>query len=113
MSQLNLFRISPLVIYMLMLTSPLLAGAIPVTTHHNDFGRTGANLNETVLNTSNVNANAFGKLFSRSVDGQIYAQPLYVPNVSIPGQGAHNVVFVCTEHNSVYAFDADLPAAST
>lgn len=113
MSQSNLFKISPLVIYTLIRANPLLAGAVAVTTHHNDFNRTGANLNETVLNTSNVNASAFGKLFSRSVDGQIYAQPLYVPNVSIPGQGVHNVVLVCTEHNSVYAFDADLPAAST
>src|SRR5579862_4861905 len=81
-------------------------GAMNVLTQHNDNSRTGANLSEFVLNTSNVNTGSFGKLFSRPVDGQVYAQPLYVNSVLISNQ-IHNVVYVCTEHNSVYAFDAD------
>ncbi|MCC6342435.1 MAG: S-layer homology domain-containing protein [Bryobacterales bacterium] len=94
------------------LTLPLSLPGVTVTTHHNDTSRTGANPNETVLTTANVNSGSFGKLFSRAVDGQIYAQPLYVPGVTIPGKGTHNVIYVCTMHNSVYAFDADTASAS-
>lgn len=83
-----------------------------VWTNRYDNARTGAVLTETVLNTSNVHPSRFGLLFSRQVQGQIYAQPLYVPNVDIPGQGMHNVVYVATTHNDVYAFDADDPARS-
>jgi outer membrane protein assembly factor BamB len=95
---------------------PPRAGAASATvallTQHNDNNRSGLNLSETLLTTANVHVGQFGKLFTRSVDGQIYAQPLYVPNLAIPGQGTHNVVFVATMHNSVYAFDADSPAVS-
>src|SRR5262249_16837948 len=76
-------------------------------THHNDNLRTGLNNNETVLSHANVNQPQFGKLFSYALDGIAFASPLYVANVNIPGQGLHNVVYVATEHDSIYALDAD------
>jgi hypothetical protein len=75
-------------------------------TYHNDLARDGSNLQEYALNTSNVNTASFGKLFSCTVDGAIYTQPLWVANLSVSGV-KHNVVFVATQHDSLFAFDAD------
>jgi hypothetical protein len=78
-----------------------------VTTYHNDTARTGQNLTEIILTPSNVNSSSFGKLFVINVDGRVDAQPLYLAQLSIPNQGTHNVLYVSTEHGSVYGFDAD------
>ena len=81
-----------------------------VTTFKNDNERDGQFTNETILNQSNVNVSQFGKRVQYSVDGQVYAEPLYLPNLSING-GTHNMAFVATENDSVYAFDADATSA--
>lgn len=90
---------------------PLWCQTTDVLTQHNDNGRTGWNSRETLLNTRNVNSATFGKLFTRQVDDEIYAQPLVVSGVKIGG-GTHNIVLVATVNNTVYAFDADDSASA-
>jgi hypothetical protein len=86
---------------------------VDVTTYHYDNLRTGQNVNETVLTPANVNQTKFGKIGSFAVDGHVDAQPLYLANLAIPNSGTKNVLFVVTEHDSVYAFDADSVNGST
>src|SRR3954452_1756383 len=81
-----------------------------VLTHHNDTGRTGANTAEIVLTPANVNPQSFGKLFERHVEGDVYAQVLYVRGVAT-SHGAKNLFYVATSTNRVYAFDADDPSS--
>jgi hypothetical protein len=78
-----------------------------ITTSQYDNQRTGATLAEKVLTPQNVNVKQFGKLGAFKVDGAVYSQPLFIPSLEIPGKGKHDVLFVATEHDSVYAFDAD------
>src|ERR1035441_394359 len=87
-----------------------LSAQVSVLTYQYDASRAGANLNESVLTKASVTVNRFGKLFSYPVDGYIYGQPLYLPSVTIPRKGVHDVVYVATEHDSLYAFDADTGA---
>jgi hypothetical protein len=102
-----------------LLAAPLLSGScglqdcgrVSVLTQHNNGERTGANLDEVTLTPSNVNVKQFGMLFRRTVDDQVYGQPLVAANVRV-GSGSHDLVFVTTVNNSVYAFDANDPYAS-
>ena len=88
-------------------TNRALSQATPVVTYHYDVARTGQNVTETFLTPANVTKATFGFRFNQAVDGWITGQALYLPNVAIPNAGTHNVVYVATLHDSVYAFDAD------
>ena len=88
------------------------APVVSVLTYHYNNSRTGANTNETLLTPATVNTNNFGLLIEYVTDGYVYTEPLYVPGVAIPGQGTHNLVMVATEHDTVYAFDADSSAGT-
>ena len=96
-----------IVVALVIITAPPLVAATDVLTWHNDLARTGQNLTETVLTPANVNSTNFGKLFLVSVDGQVYAQPLVVSGLSIPGPGLRDVLYIATENVSVYACDAN------
>src|SRR5882672_2694515 len=80
--------------------------SVAVPTQHNDNTRSGWNDNETALTTSNVNVQQFGAVFTLPVDDQVYAQPLVVGHVSVGG-GDHNVVYIATVNNTLYAYDGD------
>jgi hypothetical protein len=82
-------------------------------TYHYDTMRSGANTNETVLTPANVNSTKFGLRGRFTVDGKVDGQPLYLSNVSIPGVGTKNVLYVVTEHDSVFAFDAEIVNGAT
>ena len=86
--------------------SSSLHAQVSVTTYHNDNSRTGMNVEEATLTPANVNSVQFGKLYTVKVDGSVYAQPLYLSNVST-AEGTHNIVYVVTQHDSVYGLDAD------
>jgi len=103
------------VAFAVLVASLLLAGRplrSQVLTSQYDNARTGADLNEAALTPQDVNPKQFGKLFTLKVDGDVYAQPLYLPRSEIAGKSVHNVLFVATEHDSVYAFDADGPSSA-
>jgi hypothetical protein len=101
---------NPIVYFRKFALSVALPGLLALSAVAQYTGQTSwqnSNLQETTLTPQNVNSTKFGKLFSYQVDGSVFAQPLYVPNVTIPGQGTHNVIYVVTENDGAYAFDAD------
>jgi len=100
-------RIAPAALWLAAFLPGAVHGQVNVLTWHNDNARTGQNLQETALTLANVNSTGFGMLFTIPVDGKVDAQPLYVSSVTIPGLGPRNVLYVVTENDSAYAFDAD------
>lgn len=90
----------------ILLVSAFTIARQPVSTAQHDPARAGANIREFILTPRNVRPDRFGKLFKLPVDGAIYAQPLYLPSVEVPGKGVHDIVFVATAHDTVFAFDA-------
>jgi hypothetical protein len=110
-ARIPLLAVVLLVVTIMVFRHELLVGAAPafkgVLTYHNDNLRTGRNSIESTLTLKNVNSTTFGKLFVIPTDGLVDAEPLYAPNISIPGNGTHNVLFVVTENDTVYGFDAD------
>jgi len=109
-SALNATPVTNLCLTLVVVCSAFLSSSLaqqPFLTSRADISRTGANTNETLLTPANVSKNSFGRLFSFPVDYVVMAQPLYVPNVKIPGQGTHNVIYIVTQADSVYAIDAD------
>jgi hypothetical protein len=101
-------RVKLIFLLVLLMGKPALS---QVTTSQYNNARTAATLSEKVLTPQNVTLKHFGKLGAFKVDGAVFAQPLYIPHVEIPGRGVHNVLYVATEHDSVYAFDADHPGS--
>ena len=110
-ARIPLLAVVLVVITIVVFRHEVLVGAAPafkgVLTYHNDNLRTGRNSIESTLTLKNVNSTTFGKLFVIPTDGLVDAEPLYAPNISIPGNGTHNVLFVVTENDTVYGFDAD------
>lgn len=100
-------KFAVMLFFVLSLGLSLASGQNNVLTHHNDNSRSGLNPNESLLTPANVNVSSFGKLFTQNVDGIIVGQPLYASNVLMNDGNVHNVVYVATQNNTVYAFDAD------
>src|ERR1700691_2522424 len=91
----------------LLLGALTLAAQTSVTTYHNDTARTGQYLNEALLTPAALSDGLFEKRQFLALDGAVYAQPLYLARVKIAGKGFHNILFIATSHDSLYAFDAD------